>query len=361
MNDRMMQSKKGNVDLSKALNAGLIVLKSNETESERHVSSSKSEKDTHVEDADINSVNDKQPMAESSKLTFHKITPATICLRLVSNHPSSTSFVPPSRTNWDLLFQPMFDELLTLPPSVDNPAPEVIALNTKVVASVPAVLTSSPSLTSVDQDTPSPSAVDPILFTRKAVNDLLLVQIYVDDIIFASTNTAICNEFANSMITKFKMSMMGKMSFFLGLQISQSPRGIFINQSKYASEIIKKYGMLSSDSVDTPLVEKGKLDEDTRGKPVDATLYRGMIRSLMYLTSSRPNLTYQVCLCARYQSKPRKKHLNAVKWIFRYLKGTINMDLWYSEDTGMSLTAYADADHAGCQDTRHSTSGSAQF
>ncbi|GJZ23933.1 retrovirus-related pol polyprotein from transposon TNT 1-94 [Tanacetum coccineum] len=108
----------------------------------------------------------------------------------------------------------------------------------------------------------SKGAVDPTLFTRQAGNDLLLVQIYVDDIIFASTNTAMCNKFANQMTTKFKMSMMGQMSFFLGLQISQSPRGIFINQSKYASEIVKKYGMLSSDSVDTPMVENSKLDED---------------------------------------------------------------------------------------------------
>ncbi|GJU40613.1 retrovirus-related pol polyprotein from transposon TNT 1-94 [Tanacetum coccineum] len=187
----------------------------------------------------------------------------------------------------------------------------------------------------------SKGAVDPTLFTWKVGNDLLLVQIYVDDIIFASTNTTMCNEFANLMTTKFKMSMMGQMSFFLGLQISQSPRGIFLNQSKYASKIIKKYGLLTSDSVDTPMVEKSKLDEDLQGKPVDATLYHGMIGSLMYLTSSRPDLIYAVCLCARYQAKPTEKHLNA--------------------DTGMSLTAYADADHAGSQDTRRSTSGSIKF
>ncbi|GJT32289.1 retrovirus-related pol polyprotein from transposon TNT 1-94 [Tanacetum coccineum] len=117
----------------------------------------------------------------------------------------------------------------------------------------------------------SKGAVDPTLFTRQAGNDLLLVQIYVDDIIFASTNTAMCNEFANQMTTKLKMSMMGQMLFFLGLQISQSPRGIFINQSN----------MLSV------------------GKQVDATLYRSIIGSLMYLTSSRPDLIYAVCLCAR--------------------------------------------------------------
>ncbi|GKA98335.1 retrovirus-related pol polyprotein from transposon TNT 1-94 [Tanacetum coccineum] len=130
---------------------------------------------------------------------------------------------------------------------------------------------------------------------------------------FASTNTVLCNEFANLMTTKFKMLMMGKMSFFLGLQISQSPRGIFLNQSKYATEIIKKYSMLTSNSVDTPMVEKSKLDEDLQGKLVDATLYRGMIGSLMYLTSSRPDLIYAVCLCARYQAKPTEKHFNAMQ------------------------------------------------
>nr|GEV39314.1 hypothetical protein [Tanacetum cinerariifolium] len=204
-------------------------------------------------------------------------------------------------------------------------------------------------------------AVDPTLFTRRARNDLLLVQIYVDDIKFASTNTAMCDEFANQIANKFKISMMGQMSFFLELQISQSPRGIFINQFKYASEIVKKYGLNSTDSVDTPMIENKKLDEDLQGKPVDATLYRGMIGSLMYLTTSRPDLNYAICLCTRYQAKPIEKHSQAMKQIFRYLNETISMALWYSKDTDMSLTAYANADHAGCQDTRRSTSGSAQF
>ncbi|GJS89570.1 retrovirus-related pol polyprotein from transposon TNT 1-94 [Tanacetum coccineum] len=168
----------------------------------------------------------------------------------------------------------------------------------------------------------SKGAVDPTLFTRQARNDLLLVQIYVDDIIFASTNIAMCNEFANQMTTKFKMSMIG---------------------------------------ADTPMVENSNLDEDLQGTPIDATLYRGMIGSLVYLTCSRPDLIYAICLCAWYQAKPTKKHLNAVKRIFRYLKRTISIGLWYLKDTGMSMTAYADADHARCQDTRRSTSRSAQF
>ncbi|GKG48516.1 hypothetical protein Tco_0512663, partial [Tanacetum coccineum] len=102
---------------------------------------------------------------------------------------------------------------------------------------------------------------------------------------------------------------------------------------------------------DTPMVEKSKLDADPQGKKVDLTRYRGMIGSLMYLTASRPDLQFVVCMCARYQAKPIKNYLHAVKRIFRYLKGTINMGLWLSKDSCIALTAFADVDHAGCQDT----------
>ncbi|GJR41036.1 retrovirus-related pol polyprotein from transposon TNT 1-94 [Tanacetum coccineum] len=147
----------------------------------------------------------------------------------------------------------------------------------------------------------SKGTVDPTLFISIKGKDILLVQIYVDDIFFASTTTKLCDKFSEIMCSKFKMSMMGKISFFLGLQISQSPRGIFLNQSKYALESLKKYGMESCDPVDTPMVEKSKPDEDTQGKAVDPIHYRGMVGTLMYLTSSRPDLVYAVCMCARYQ------------------------------------------------------------
>ncbi|GJY56832.1 retrovirus-related pol polyprotein from transposon TNT 1-94 [Tanacetum coccineum] len=152
----------------------------------------------------------------------------------------------------------------------------------------------------------SKGVVDPTLFTRKEGKDILRVQIYIDDIIFASTDHALCDVFAEIMSSKFKMSMMGKMSFFLGLQISQSPKGIFINQSKYAIEIIKKYGMESSDPVDTPMVDRTKLDEDLQGILVDSTRYRAMIGSLMYLTSSRPDLVFVVCMRARIMDMDRE-------------------------------------------------------
>ncbi|GJS75076.1 hypothetical protein Tco_0724957 [Tanacetum coccineum] len=119
--------------------------------------------------------------------------------------------------------------------------------------------------------------------------------------------------------------------------------------------------MESSDPVDTPIVEKSKLDEDTQRKVVDPTHYRGMVGTLMYLIASRPDLSFAVCMCARNQAKPTEKHLHAVKRIFKYLRETVNRGIWYPKDSSIALTAYADADHAGCQDTRRSTSGYMQL
>ncbi|GKF74554.1 retrovirus-related pol polyprotein from transposon TNT 1-94 [Tanacetum coccineum] len=178
--------------------------------------------------------------------------------------------------------------------------------------------------------------------------------------IVAST-PELCDPFAKIICSKFKMSMIGKISFFLGLQIFQNPRGIFINQSKYALKSLKKYGFDSCDPVDTPIVEKSKLDEDKEGKVVDSSHYHGMIGTLLYLITSRPDLQFAICMCARYQARPTKKHLHAVKRIFRYLRGTVNRGLWYPKDSSIALTAFADVDHAGCQDTRRRTSGSMQF
>ncbi|GKE43262.1 retrovirus-related pol polyprotein from transposon TNT 1-94 [Tanacetum coccineum] len=137
--------------------------------------------------------------------------------------------------------------------------------------------------------------------------------------------------------------------------------GILVVQSNYVLEILKKYGMETCDPVETPMEIKDKLDLDQNGTLVDATKYRSMIGALMYLTSSRPAIVHATCLCARYQAKPTEKHLKEVKRIFCYLRGTINMGLWYSKDSGFELTRFSDADYAGCKDTFKSTSGGAQF
>ncbi|GJW37848.1 retrovirus-related pol polyprotein from transposon TNT 1-94 [Tanacetum coccineum] len=138
-------------------------------------------------------------------------------------------------------------------------------------------------------------------------------------------------------------------------------KDIFINQSKYALDILKKHGIDKCDSNDTTMATTPKLDTDLSGTPIEKINYQGMIRSLMYLTASRPDLMQAVCCCAHYQERPTKKHLKEVKRIFRYLKKTIHMGLWYPKDFGFELTAFLEADHVGCLNTRKTTSRGIQF
>ncbi|KAJ1704622.1 hypothetical protein LUZ63_004403 [Rhynchospora breviuscula] len=203
--------------------------------------------------------------------------------------------------------------------------------------------------------------MDTTLFTKKKDDHLLLVQIYVDDIIFGSTNATLAQEFSSLMSSEFEMSMMGELNFFLGLQIKQLQDGIFISQTKYAKELIKKFGVEDSKSLDTPMGKSANIDADEKGKPMDITLYRGIIGSLLYLTASRPDIMYAVCLCARYQANPKESHHKAVKRILRYVKGTQNLGLWYGKQTELDLVGYTDADFAGDRMDRKSTSGTCQF
>ncbi|GKB70086.1 retrovirus-related pol polyprotein from transposon TNT 1-94, partial [Tanacetum coccineum] len=177
----------------------------------------------------------------------------------------------------------------------------------------------------------SKGTVNPILFIWREGKDILLVQIYVDDIIFSSTKPDLCESFSKIMCSKFQMSTIGKLSFFLGLQISQSPRGIFLNQSIYALESLKNMVW----------------------KPVNQRILQWWSNpNWMKIHKGKPLILH---------AKPTEKHLHAVKRIFRYLRGTINMGLWYPKDSCIAPTAFADADHVGCQDTRKSTSGSMQL
>ncbi|GJW89231.1 retrovirus-related pol polyprotein from transposon TNT 1-94 [Tanacetum coccineum] len=142
--------------------------------------------------------------------------------------------------------------------------------------------------------------------------------------------------------------------------IHQSPRGIFINQAKYAQEILIKHGMTSCDSIGTPMATK-HLDVDLSGTLIDQTKYHSMVGALMYLTASRLYIVHATCYCARYHARLTEKHLTTVKRIFWYLKNTINMGLWYLKDTGFKLTAFLNPNHMGCLDSRKSTSGGIQF
>jgi hypothetical protein len=202
---------------------------------------------------------------------------------------------------------------------------------------------------------------DPTLFTKIVAKDLFVCQIYVDDIIFRSTNKSTCEEFSRIMIQKFEMSMMGELKYFLGFQIKQLQDGTFISQTKYIQDILKKFGMKDGKPMKTPMGTNGYLDLDTGGKSIDQKVYRSMIGSLLYLCASRPDIKLFVCTCARFQANPKEVHLRAVKRIMRYLIYTPKFGLSYPKGSTLDLIGYSDADWTGCKIDRKSTSGTCQF
>ncbi|GKA21620.1 retrovirus-related pol polyprotein from transposon TNT 1-94 [Tanacetum coccineum] len=199
--------------------------------------------------------------------------------------------------------------------------------------------------------------VDNTLFTKKKSSNLIIVQIYVDDIIFGSTCQDMCDEFAKIMHDEFEMSMMGELNFFLGLQIKQKEDGIFFNQSKYIKEMLRKFGLGDSKPMKTPMSSDTKLTKGEECESVDSTKYQGMIGSLLYLMASRPDIMFSACLCARFQEAPKTSHLEVVKRIFRHIKGTTHLELWYPKETDIETVVYADSDYVD----QKSTSGICTF
>nr|GFA90593.1 hypothetical protein [Tanacetum cinerariifolium] len=430
----------------------------------------------------------------------NEMTPGTISSGLVPTTSPSTPYVPPSRNDWDLLFQPMFDELLNPPPSVVNQTPEAIAPITEVIPPGHVDSISSPSSTTVKQDAPStkvtstqsttpasPQAIvqtnhpmphhnskwtkdHPLnniigqlsrpVSTRLQLHEQALFCYYdafltsVEPKTYKEALSQSCwikamqeelNEFERlevwelvprpdqvmvltlKWIYKVKLDELGgilknkarlvarlvargylqeegidfeesfapvarleairiflayatrknmvvyqmdvKTAFLNGnlredVYVSQpdgfvdpdNPNHVYkLKKALYGLKQAPRawYDMLSSFllsqdfyKVDTPMVEKLKLDEDKERKAVDPSHYRGMIGTLLYLTASRPDLQFAICMCALYQARPTKKHVHAVKRIFRYLCGTVHRGLWYLKDSSIALTAFADADHA---------------
>ncbi|KAD4585779.1 hypothetical protein E3N88_23380 [Mikania micrantha] len=177
-------------------------------------------------------------------------------------------------------------------------------------------------------------AIDQTLFRKQVNDDIILVQIYVDDIIFGSTNNQLCKDFEQIMRKKFEMSSLGEMIFFLGLQVRQDSSGIVIHQGKYVDDILAKFKFDDCKAVNTPIATCPALTVDEDCQSVDHTWYRFMIGSLMYFTASRPDIMFAVCQCARYQANPKLSHLHVVKKIFRYLKGKPRLGLWKSTSGG---------------------------
>ena len=186
---------------------------------------------------------------------------------------------------------------------------------------------------------------------------MIIAQVYVDDIIFGFTKDELAHNFSKLMQAEFEMSMIGELNNFLGLQIRQQESSIFISQSKYAKNLVKKFGLKSASPVRTPMSPNVKLTIDLLSKSVDSSLYKSMIGSLLYLIGSKPNLSYNVGVCARYQTNPKESHMIALKRIIKYVKATTNFGVRYSKDTNDVLTRYSETDWARNADDRKSTSG----
>jgi hypothetical protein len=191
--------------------------------------------------------------------------------------------------------------------------------------------------------------------------DLFVFQIYVDDIIFGSTNKYFCDEFNKIIMDRFEMSMMGVLTFFLGFQIKQVKGRTFISQTKYTHEILTKFDMDKAKSIKTPMGTNGHLDLDLGGTSVDQKVYHSIIGSLLYLCASRLDIMLSVCMCARFQAAPKDCHLRVVKRMIRNLVLTPNIGIWYPKGSHFELLGYSDADYARCKVVRKSTSGICQF
>ncbi|GJY84384.1 putative ribonuclease H-like domain-containing protein [Tanacetum coccineum] len=203
--------------------------------------------------------------------------------------------------------------------------------------------------------------IDKTFFIKKDKHDIILAQVYVDDIIFGSTKKSWCDEFEALMKSRFQMSSMGELTFFLRLQVKQKENGIFISQDKYVAEILKKFDFVSVKTASTPIETQKPLIKDEEASDVDVHLYRSMIGSLMCLTASRPDIMFVVYACSRFQVNPKTSHLSVVKRIFRYLKGKPKLGLWYPRVSSFDLKAYPDSDYAGANLDRKSTIGEAEY
>ena len=174
------------------------------------------------------------------------------------------------------------------------------------------------------------------LFTKeKEVGKILIVSLYVDDLIYTGNNKSICEEFKMSMMHEFDMSDLGKMSYFLGMEIIQNSKGIFMCQRKYVREVLARFGMYDSKLVGNPIVPDTRLSKDEKGTKINSTMFKQVVGSLMYLTTTRPNIMFGVSLISRYMSSPTEEHWCAAKRILRYINGTIEMGILYN---GESIT-----------------------
>jgi hypothetical protein len=160
---------------------------------------------------------------------------------------------------------------------------------------------------------------------------------------------------------EFQMSMMGELTFFLGIQVKQTKQVTFIHQAKYTKDLMKKFNMTELKLVSTPMSMATLLGPNEDGETIDQRQYRSMTGSLLYLTVTRPDIQFTVCLCARFQASPRSSHQTTVQRIFRHLKHTLKFGIWDFASSSLDLIGFSNADFAGCGIDRKSTSGTCHF
>ena len=171
---------------------------------------------------------------------------------------------------------------------------------------------------------------------------MLIVSLYVDDLIYTGDDIEMFESFKHSMQRNFAITDLGKMRYFLGVEVKQCDEGIFISQGKYSTEILERFGMENCNMVCNPIVTGSKLVKDENGGEVDASKYKQMVGCLMYLLETTPDLSYSVCLVARYMERPTEMHLSAIKRIIRYLKGIVNYGAMYKKGKKVTLTSWSD-------------------
>jgi len=203
------------------------------------------------------------------------------------------------------------------------------------------------------------SSYEHTLFIKKEEkNRILIVSLYVDDLIFTSNDSIMVSKFKESMKKEFEMTDLGEMKYFLGVEIRQSSKGIHIGQKKYAEEILKRFGLENCNGVKNPMVPgSNRLTKQEDGKKADATLFKQIVGSLMYITVTRPDLAYSVCLISRFMANPMESHMMAAKRILRYIRATTDLGVFYRKGCEDEMLAYTDSDYAGDLDDRKSTSG----
>jgi Reverse transcriptase (RNA-dependent DNA polymerase)/gag-polypeptide of LTR copia-type/Integrase core domain/GAG-pre-integrase domain len=201
------------------------------------------------------------------------------------------------------------------------------------------------------------SKSEPTLYIRKRGNSILVVSLYVDDLIYTGNNEKLMEEFKKDMMETYEMSDLGLLHYFLGIGVCQADTSIFINQKKYAENILIKFKMQDSKPVATPLMSNERLKSEDGAKKADSTLYRSLVGSLLYLSATRPDIMFTASLLSRYMNSPSQINLAAAMRVLRYIKGTKEYGLWYKPVKDSNLIGYTDSDWAGCLDDMKSTSG----